>query len=116
MLRAEDIKRSSAGQAGLAGVFRGRALQLLGAQAESLERRGIRVEERNASRTLVFWDARAAEAVLEVIVQRRIVSRDDPNPGWIATVRQWWARLQFAYGGWWIVDQQDLTPDRWRAA
>ena len=30
-------------------------------------------------------------------------------------VRQWWARLQYADGGWWVVDQEDLAPDRWRS-
>jgi hypothetical protein len=115
MLRADDIKLSSAATARLADVFRGRALHVLEAQAQSLDRRGLRMEERNPARTLVFWDPRGSEAVLQVIAQRRIASRDDPNPGWVATVRQWWARLQFADGSWWIVDQEDLTPDRWRA-
>lgn len=115
MLRADEIKLSPrAGKGGLADVFGGRALQVLVAQAESLERRGLRIEERNTARRLVFWDPRAGEAVLEVIAERRIANRDDPNPGWVATVRQWWAQLQFADGGWRIVDQQDLSPDRWR--
>ena len=116
MLLADDIKRSSSGPAGLADVFRGRALQTLGAQAESLDRRGLRAEERNTARTLVFWDPRGGEAVLQAIGQRRVVSRDDPNPEWVGTVRQWWARFEFAEGSWWIVDQQDLPPDRWRHA
>jgi hypothetical protein len=116
MLRADDTKRlAGGGTADLTDAFRGRALQVLEAQALSLDRRGIRVEERNTVRTLAFWDQRALEAVLQVVTQRRLVTPDDPKPGWAATVRQWWARLQFADGGWWIVDQQDLTPDRWRA-
>jgi hypothetical protein len=116
MLRADDTKRLAAsGTADLADAFRGRALQVLEAQAQSLDRRGMRVEERNTVRTLAFWDHRALEAVLQVVAQRRLVTPDDPNPDWAATVRQWWARLQFADGSWWVVDQQDLTPDRWRA-
>jgi hypothetical protein len=116
MLRADGIKLSAGvGTASLAEAFRGRALQMLEAQAKSMEGRGLRVEERNAVRTLVFWDPGAFEAVLQVVAERHPVTPDDPNPGWAATVRQWWARLQFADGSWWIVDQSDLTPDRWRA-
>ena len=116
MLRADDIKRLAGdGTAGLANAFRGRALQVLEAQAQSLDRRGMRVQERNTVRALAFWDPHALEAVLQVLAQRRVLTPDDPNPVWAATVGQWWARLQFADGTWWIVDQQDLTPDRWRS-
>jgi hypothetical protein len=115
LLRADDIKRvSDAGTAGLADVFRGRALLVLQAQAQALGRRGQRIEERNATRDLVLWDPRALEAVLQVAAQRRLVTADDPNPGWAATVRQWWTRLELAGGRWWIADQRDLTPDTWR--
>lgn len=60
------------------------------------------------------WDPHADEAVLQVVAQRRIVTSDQPDPAWAATVRQWWARLQHADGSWWVVEQQDLSPDRWR--
>lgn len=117
LLRADDIKRQSeGGTPGLAEAFRGRALRVLEAQAQAFSRRGQRVEERNAARDLVFWDPGALEAVLQVAAQRRLVTPDDPNPGWDATLRQWWARLEFARGKWWIADQRDLTPDTWRPA
>lgn len=117
MLRADDAKRlalDAPRTARLAGAFRGRTLQMLEAQVQSMDRRGLRIEERNSARKLVFWDPRAGEAVLQVVAQRRLVTPDQPNPAWAATVRQWWARLQYADGSWWVVDQEDLTPDRWR--
>jgi hypothetical protein len=114
MLRADDIKRlSEAGTPGLAEAFRGRALQVLEAQAKALGRRGQRAEERNAVRDLVHWDPLALEAVLQVAAQRRLVTSEDPNPGWAATVRQWWVRFEFGGGRWWIADQRDLPPDAW---
>jgi hypothetical protein len=119
MLRADDFKRlalADEGTATLADVFRGPALQMLDAQAQSMDQRGVRLEERNLARTLVFWDPRAHEAVLQVVAQSRLVSADQPNPTWSAIVRQWWARLQYADGRWWVVDQEDLAPDRWRQA
>ena len=115
MLRADDIKRlSEAGMPGLAEAFRGRALQVLQAQALGLGRRGQRAEERNAMRDLVHWDPSALEAVLQVTAQRRLVTSENPNPGWAATVRQWWVRFEFVGGRWWIADQRDLPPDAWR--
>lgn len=74
----------------------------------------MREEERSSSRELVFWDPVAYEAVLQVVAEHRLVSRDQPNPGWSATVRQWWARLENVDGVWKVVDQEDLPPDRWR--
>jgi hypothetical protein len=118
LLRADDT-RSDAFKAPppdqLRNVFRGRALELLAGQAGSMGQRGIHEEERNASRTLIFWDPRAQEAVLQVIAKRRLVTPDDPDPPWGSTVRQWWARLEYADGRWWVVDQQDLAPDQWRS-
>jgi hypothetical protein len=116
MLRADDMKGLALDAfrtARLADVFRGRALQRLEAQAQSMDRRGLRIEERNLARSLVFWDPSAGEAVLQVVAQRRLVTPDDPNPAWAATVRQWWTRLRYADDSWWVVDQEDLTPDRW---
>lgn len=119
MLRADDIRRvalSDLSTDRLSEVFRGRALQVLEAQAQVLDRRGVRAEERSASRALVFWDQPAGEAVLQVVAERRVVTSDEPDQAWTATVRQWWARLQSADGTWWVIDQQDLPPDRWRSA
>lgn len=119
MLRADDIKRSALDAhvaTTLAAVFRGRALQVLEAQVHGMEVRGISIQERDFVGTLVYSDSRAGEAVLQVVAQRRLVSPDQPNPTWAATVRQWWARLEYSERTWWIADQEDLTPDRWRVA
>jgi hypothetical protein len=119
MLRADDIKRLALDAhtaARLAAAFRGRALQVLETQVQGMEVRGLGVQEKDLTRTLVFWDSLAVEAVLQVLAQRRLVSPDHPNPMWAATVRQWWARFQYSDEAWWVVDQQDLTPDRWRVA
>jgi hypothetical protein len=117
MLRADDIKRltlDGGRTAGLTDAFRGRALQMLEAQAQSFKGRALRMEELDSARALVFWDPRADEAVLQVVADRRLVTSDQPNPAWAASVRQWWARLQYSDSSWWVVDQEELTPDRWR--
>ena len=92
----------------------GPALVRLQAQSQSFGRRGIREEERSSSRDIVFWDPIANEGVLQVVATRRLVTRDQPNPPWSATVRQWWSRLQIVEGTWKVVEQEDLPPDRWR--
>ena len=117
MMRADDIKRAALEAdrtARLADAFRGHALQVVEGQAHGMESRGLHVEERNSARTLVSWDPRAHEAVLQIAAQSRLVTPDQPNPAWTATVRQWWARLQYADGAWWVVEQADLIPDQWR--
>ncbi|MDQ6877471.1 MAG: hypothetical protein M3082_07180 [Candidatus Dormibacteraeota bacterium] len=117
MLRGDEVRRSafdSPRTSRLAAPFRGRALQALEAQVQVMAWRGLREEEQNATRALVFWDPHAGEAVLQVIAQHRVVAADQPQPPWAATIRQWWARFQCADGRWWIVDQLDLPPDRWR--
>jgi hypothetical protein len=119
MLQADDVKRSafeSRPASRLADAFRSRALQRLDAQSQAMIRRGWKVEERNMARTLVFWDPLAGEAVIQVTAQRRIVTPDELHPAWASTVWQWWARLQYAEGSWWVVDQRDLPPDQWYAA
>jgi hypothetical protein len=117
MVRADDVRRSALEDprtARLPDAFRGRALQMLEAQSKGMDQRGLRMEERSYVPTLVFWDPRAGEAVLQVTSERRLVTSDEPNPGWAAAARQWWGRLQYADAGWWVIDQEDLTPDRWR--
>ena len=115
LLRADQVKRLAlgAGTAGLSDAFRGRALQRLESEIQSAGRLAVREEERNVTRTLVFWDPKAGEAVLQVVAERRLVTPDQPVPAWAITIRQWWVRLQYADGSWWVVDQQDLPPDRW---
>jgi hypothetical protein len=117
MLKADDVRRLAfelPGTTSLSGVFGGSALQRLQVQTQSLGLRGMREEERSSSRDLVFWDPVADEAVLQVVSERRLVSADQPNPAWSATVRQWWARLQKVGDRWLVVDEEDLPPDHWR--
>jgi hypothetical protein len=117
MLRADDVRRSaldSPRSVKVADPYRGRALRTLEAQVQVMAWRGLREEEQNATRTLMFWDPEAEEAVLQVVAQRRLVTPDQPVPFWAVTVRRWWARLQYADGRWWVVDQEDLPPGRWR--
>jgi hypothetical protein len=117
MVRADEARRlafESAGSATLSAVFGLSALQRLLAQSQNFGNRGMREEERASSRQLVFWDPVALEAVLQVVAERRLVTPDQPNPAWSATVRQWWARLQKVDGTWKVVDEEDLPPDRWR--
>jgi len=117
MLRADDARRLAfefPGTTTLSDAFGSSTLQRLQAQSQSLALRGMREEERSSSRDLVFWDPVTYEAVLQVVAERRLVTPDQPNPGWSATVRQWWARLENLDGVWKVVDQEDLPPDRWR--
>jgi hypothetical protein len=117
-LKADDARRAALADlqpVQLARTFRGRALQVLEGQVIKMGQRGLRLEERDSVRTLVFWDPRADEAVLQVVAQDRLVSPDQPDPTWAATARQWWLRLAYQGGSWWVVDQHDLTPDRWRS-
>jgi hypothetical protein len=118
MLRADDLRRLALdfpGTANLSSAFDGLALQRLRDQSQSLSTRGIRRQEQPSSRNLVFWDPLAHEAVLQVVAEQRSVSADEPNPAWSSTVRQWWARLHYVGGGWMVVEEEDLPPDRWRA-
>ncbi len=98
----------------LRSVFEGRALRVLGAQVGVMAARGMRVEETAVVVALVAWDPGAAEAVLQVESRRRLITLDEPDPAWSSSVRQWWSRLRYEAGAWWVVDEQDLSPDRWR--
>ncbi len=118
MLRADDARRLAfefPGTTKLSEAFGRSALERLQAQSQSLALRGMREEERSSSRDIVFWDPVAYEAVLQVVAERRLVSPDQPSPFWSATVRQWWARLQYVAGSWKVVEAEDLPPDRWRS-
>lgn len=117
MLKADDIKRSvliGARVARLGDVFTGPALQTLTAQASTMVARGQRQEERSTVRVLVSWDPVAGEAVLQVTAQRRLLTRDQPDPAWTSTARQWWARIALVGSAWRVIDQHDLPPDQWR--
>src|ERR1700730_10851860 len=71
LLRADQLKSLAlaAGTVSLADAFRGRALQRLEAEVQSTRSRGLHVEERNATRALVFWDPIAGEGVLQVVAE-----------------------------------------------
>ena len=99
----------------LMAAFRGKALRVLQAQVRHMRDRGLRLEERNPVRAVVFWDARAAEVVLQVEAQHRLLTVAQGDPPWGTTVRQWWSRLALEDGEWWVVDQADLAPDHWRS-
>jgi hypothetical protein len=119
MLRADDVMRLAfefPGTTTLSGTFGRSALERLQAQSQSLSLRGMREEQHTSSRELVFWDPVGQEAVLQVVAEIRLVTRDQLNPPWSATIRQWWARLQNVDGSWKVVEQEDLPPDRWRPA
>jgi hypothetical protein len=117
MLRADDARRRAfefPGTVTLSDAFGGTALKRLAAQSESFSRRGVRIEERNEKRTLVFWDSTSNEGVLQIAANSRLVTADQPNQAWTATLSQWWARLGTIGGSWLVVDDQELAPDRWR--
>lgn len=120
VVKAADEVKSAAftdGRAdGLAGAFRGRALTNLTKQVGRFHKNDFHLEERNRKAAVVFWDARANESVLEVTADHRLTTPKEPNPRWAATVRQWWSRLDYASGKWWVVDEEDLPPDKWRIA
>jgi hypothetical protein len=120
---AVAVKADAARRAAFAGLdpgallaaFRGKALRVLQAQVRHMRDRGLRLEERNPVLAVVFWDAHAAEVVLQVEAQHRLLTLDQADPPWGTTVRQWWSRLAREDGEWWVVDQADLAPDHWRS-
>ena len=117
--RAERIERQTMADlraARLASAFGGRALRVLKAQVGVMASRGLRIEETAVVVALVAWDPNAAEAVLQVESRRALLTPETPDPAWSASVRQWWSKLRYQAGSWWVVDQQDLSPDRWRPA
>jgi hypothetical protein len=120
VVKAADEVKSAAFAQGrsdrLAGAFRGRALTDLTMQVGRFQKNNLHLQERGRTATVIFWDSRAKESVLEVTAEHRLVARSQPNPPWAATVRQWWARLDYAKGQWWVVEQEDLPPDKWRSA
>jgi len=114
--KGDDLLRAALAGAGadaLPSLFRGRALTTLRLQVARLTERGVLFEERSVSRRLARFDAASGEAVLAVSSEYRMATREEINPAWAATERQWWMRFEFDAGSWWIVEQQNLPPDRW---
>jgi hypothetical protein len=117
VLAADDARRRAFAEGqteGLPAAFGARALRALQDQVARMRVRGMQLEESEAERRLVFWDARAAESVLQVMARQRLITPTQEHPPWQSTARQWWARLVYAGGSWLVADQQDLPPDRWR--
>ena len=98
----------------LAQVFREPALHELRVRADTLARRGLRMEEESAVRSLVFFDPERSEGIVQVVASDRLVTPEEADPAWAATARQVWSRMQFAGGRWWVVEEKDLSPDQWR--
>lgn len=116
MLRADDLRRQAfevPGRAALSETFGGSALTRLLAQSEGFRLRGLRMDERDPTRSLVYWNSVSLEGVLQVAAERRMVSLDQPAQRWTATLRQWWVRLRNVGGRWFVVDEGDLSPDQW---
>lgn len=119
VLRADDVLRAALADldtGALSSVFRDQALHRLEARVQRMRERGLRMQERQPVRVVLFWDSQAAEAVLLVESQARLITADQPDPPWSAAARQWWARLGDQAGALWVVDERDLAPDQWRPA
>ena len=119
VLAADEILRGALAGEGadpLFEVFRGAALTALRLQVARLTARGVRIEERDITRWLAHFDPARAEAVLAVAAEHRLATNDAGNQPWAATERQWWTRLAFADGAWWITEQRILSPDDWYPA
>jgi len=110
-MRAEALATMTVSE--LLSVYRGAALKALQRRVQAMTMRGVRLEERSAVRVLVSLDASHEVGVLQVEAFDRLVTPDQPDPAWSATVRQVWSQLGYAQGRWWVLDQQDLSPDRW---
>ncbi len=115
-MKGDDLLRAALAGDGadpLPSVFRGRALTTLRLQVARLTERGVLIEERNVSRRLAQFEAGSGEAILAITSEYRMTTRAEINPRWAATERQWWMRFELEAGSWWIVEQQNLPPDRW---
>ena len=115
-LKGDDLVRAALAGSGadqLPSVFRGRALTTLRLQVARLVERGVLIEERSVTRKLARFDPASGEAILAVSSEDRMTTRDEINAAWAATERQWWMRFELDAGSWWIVEQQNLPPDRW---
>jgi hypothetical protein len=98
----------------LALFFSGRALRTHVDQVGWLRARGLRSETTSAHRSVAAWDDDANEVVIQIEAEHRLTSHGEPDPPWSRALRQWWAKLGFASGGWRVVDDSDLPPDQWR--
>lgn len=119
VLAGDGVLRSALAGEGaerLFEVFMGPALTTLRLQVARLTARGVRIEERDIERWLVHFDPATSEAVLAVAAEHRLTTNEAGDQPWAATERQWWTRLAFAGGAWWITEQKILPPDKWYQA
>jgi len=117
ILRADDLRRRAfelPGTVALSETFGGSALTRLQAQSEGFRLRGLRMEERDPARSLVYWSSISLEGVLQIAAERRMISPDQPTQSWTGTLRQWRLRLRKIGAGWFVVDEGELSPDQWR--
>ncbi len=116
---ADDLRRtalSSGDPAGLYLAFGSQSLRALTAAVSARARRGDLLREELLDRGLVHWGQgpEGAEVVL-VIRSRQAGAGVDPSAGAVV-LRQWWARLAWRAGRWYVVGDRDLSPPEWWAA
>ena len=121
LMDSADAARSealaTAGSQRLAQVFRNPALKALTDRVDAMALRGLRLEEKSAVRSPVAFDPVGLDGILRVVAFDRLITPDQSDPAWSATVREVWSRFEYAGGRWWVADEKDLSPDRWvRAA
>lgn len=81
--RADDARRqalASVDAAGLTSTFGGDGLRSLQDLVRRMRERGLKLQERDARRTVVFWDAGGNEVVIQIAAEQRLLSGDLPNP------------------------------------
>ena len=119
LIRADDAR--SAALAGNQGgtqpteAFAGPSLVSLTTRVRFLRQRGLRAEVEPQSRRLVHLapNGGSVEAVLEVKARERRLSAGAEPGKWAQTLRQWEVRISRLDGGWRIVEDHDLPPERW---
>lgn len=118
LLGADAARRRAlalADPTGLEAWFGGRALAALRERTTREARRGARLEDEPDQRRVVHVraDRRQGEGVVALRGRARLLLPGRPEPPWTGSVRQWWARLAASAGGWRVVEEQDLPPERW---
>ena len=119
LVRADDARAGALAGSGpaqeLSDSFAAGALKVTRARVKILRERGQRHQSQPVRRQLVHFSVSGggAEAVLEVRARERSLQSGEPEGAWANTLRQWWARLEPGSGGWRIVEDHDLPPERW---
>ncbi len=119
VLAAAEVARAdafaSADPGPLRALFSDSAIAGLLPELTRLRQRGLRIEERGATRDLVHWVAAEGrgEGVLEVAGEQSVALVAGPPRGWSRIVRQWWAALGWTRGRWLVLRSADLPPSQW---